>query len=35
LNAQAKRGERPDLHSAGITLGAIHEPFTIDNEEFV
>ena len=34
LNAQAKRGERPDLHSAGITLGAIHEPFTIDNEEF-
>jgi high-affinity nickel-transport protein len=30
LKAQAARGERPDLHSAGITLGAIHQPFTID-----
>jgi len=28
--AQAERGERPDLHSAGITLGAVHAPFTID-----
>jgi high-affinity nickel-transport protein len=33
LKAQAARGEGPDLHSAGITLGAIHEPFTIDNED--
>ncbi len=32
LKAQAARGERPDLHSAGITLGAIHQPFTIDEE---
>jgi high-affinity nickel-transport protein len=32
LRAQAARGERPDLHSAGITLGAIHQPFTIDEE---
>ena len=30
LKAQHERGERPDLHSAGITLGAVHEPFTID-----
>ena len=30
LRAQAARGERPDLHSAGITLGAVHRPFTID-----
>jgi high-affinity nickel-transport protein len=32
FKAQAARGERPDLHSAGITLGAIHQPFTIDEE---
>ncbi|NNN00504.1 MAG: HoxN/HupN/NixA family nickel/cobalt transporter [Acidimicrobiaceae bacterium] len=30
LNAQRARGEVPDLHSAGITLGAVHQPFTID-----
>ncbi|MGH9020617.1 MAG: HoxN/HupN/NixA family nickel/cobalt transporter [Acidimicrobiales bacterium] len=30
--AQAARGESPDLHSAGITLGAVHAPFTIDEE---
>jgi high-affinity nickel-transport protein len=30
LKAQQARGERPDLHSAGITLGAVHRPFTID-----
>jgi nickel/cobalt transporter (NiCoT) family protein len=30
LRAQAARGEQPDLHSAGITLGAVHKPFTID-----
>ncbi len=30
LRAQVARGERPDLHSAGITLGAVHRPFTID-----
>jgi nickel/cobalt transporter (NiCoT) family protein len=30
LRAQRARGEAPDLHSAGITLGAIHRPFTID-----
>ena len=30
LRAQRARGERPDLHSAGITLGAVHRPFTID-----
>ncbi len=30
LRAQHARGERPDLHSAGITLGAVHQPFTID-----
>jgi nickel/cobalt transporter (NiCoT) family protein len=28
--AQAERGERPNLHSAGLTLGAVHKPFTID-----
>jgi high-affinity nickel-transport protein len=32
LRAQVARGERPDLHSAGITLGAVHRPFTIDEE---
>lgn len=30
LRAQVSRGERPDLHSAGITLGDVHRPFTID-----
>ncbi|HVB52036.1 MAG TPA: HoxN/HupN/NixA family nickel/cobalt transporter [Acidimicrobiales bacterium] len=30
LRAQQARGESPDLHSAGITLGAVHKPFTID-----
>ncbi len=30
LASQVARGERPDLHSAGITLGAVHAPFTID-----
>ena len=30
LKAQHARGERPDLHSAGITLGAVHQPFVID-----
>lgn len=30
LAAQIARGERPDLHSAGITLGDVHAPFTID-----
>jgi len=30
LKAQATRGESPDLHSAGIELGAVHAPFTID-----
>ncbi|MHB8378751.1 MAG: Nickel transporter NicT [Acidimicrobiales bacterium] len=30
LRAQRARGESPDLHSAGITLGAVHKPFTID-----
>jgi len=30
IRAQEARGERPDLHSAGITLGAVHRPFTID-----
>ena len=30
MKAQQARGERPDLHSAGITLGAVHRPFTID-----
>lgn len=28
--AQTARGESPDLHSAGITLGQVHKPFTID-----
>jgi high-affinity nickel-transport protein len=31
LRAQARRGEGPDLHSAGITLGAVHQPFVIDD----
>ena len=30
VRAQAARGEAPNLHSAGITLGAVHAPFTID-----
>ena len=30
LKAQLARGESPDLHSAGITLGDVHRPFTID-----
>jgi len=30
IRAQIARGESPDRHSAGITLGAVHEPFTID-----
>ena len=30
IRAQRERGELPDLHSAGITLGAVHRPFTID-----
>jgi hypothetical protein len=30
LRAQTRRGETPDLHSAGITLGAVHAPFVID-----
>jgi high-affinity nickel-transport protein len=30
LKAQVARGERPNLHSAGIELGAVHAPFTID-----
>ncbi len=32
LKAQRTRGERLDLHSAGITLGAVHRPFTIDGD---
>jgi high-affinity nickel-transport protein len=32
LNAQVARGERPNLHSAGIELGAVHAPFTIDED---
>ncbi|MDE3007871.1 MAG: HoxN/HupN/NixA family nickel/cobalt transporter [Acidobacteriota bacterium] len=32
LRAQAARGESPDLHSAGIVLGAVHRPFTIDED---
>ena len=32
LKAQVERGERPDLHSAGIELGAVHAPFTIDED---
>ena len=31
LRAQAERGEGPDLHSAGITLGAVHPAFVIDD----
>ncbi len=30
LRAQEARGEKVDLHSAGITMGAVHKPFTID-----
>jgi high-affinity nickel-transport protein len=30
IRAQVSRGERPDLHSAGIELGAVHAPFTIE-----
>ena len=30
LKAQRARGEQLDLHSAGITLGQVHSPFTID-----
>jgi len=32
FKAQQARGESPDLHSAGITLGAVHKPFTIDED---
>jgi high-affinity nickel-transport protein len=32
FKAQVARGERPNLHSAGIELGAVHAPFTIDEE---
>ncbi len=32
LRAQTARGEQSDLHSAGITLGAVHRPFTIDEQ---
>jgi high-affinity nickel-transport protein len=30
LSAQAARGEGPNLHSAGVELGEVHAPFTID-----
>ena len=30
FKAQQARGESPDAHAAGITLGGIHAPFTID-----
>ena len=30
IAAQRARGENIDLHSAGITLGAVHQAFTID-----
>ena len=30
IELEVARGERPDLHSAGISLGAVHSPFTID-----
>jgi hypothetical protein len=30
FKAQAERGEAPDPHQAGVTLGDIHAPFTID-----
>ena len=33
IKAQAARGESPDLHSAGITLGAVHAPFVIDEAD--
>ena len=32
VRAQIERGERPDSHSAGLTLGAVHAPFTIDED---
>jgi high-affinity nickel-transport protein len=32
LKAQVARGERPNLHSAGIELGAVHAAFTIDED---
>ncbi len=31
MHAQRARGEKVNLHSAGITLGAVHQPFTIDD----
>ena len=31
LSAQRARGETPNEHSAGLTLGGIHAPFTIDD----
>jgi hypothetical protein len=31
LSAQLARGETPNEHSAGLTLGGIHAPFTIDD----
>ena len=31
IKAQRERGEVEDLHSAGITLGGVHAPFTIDD----
>jgi high-affinity nickel-transport protein len=30
FKAQSERGEAPDPHLAGVTLGGIHAPFTID-----
>ena len=30
VKSQRERGEAEDLHSAGITLGGVHAPFTID-----
>ncbi len=35
MRAQRARGERIDRHSAGLTLGAVHRPFTIDDESGV
>ncbi len=32
MRAQRARGEKVDRHSAGLTLGAVHAPFTIDEE---
>ena len=31
IKSQRERGEAEDLHSAGITLGGVHAPFTIDD----